>query len=240
MAAPRIQILPTHSEQFVQTFAPEPDAVQEEMTALAEERGDRFPGEASFPTVGHTVGGWLHQLASRPGIDRVFEFGSGFGYSAYWLARALDGSGELVLTERDQDELDLAREFMERGEFRASIRFEQGDARSIFERTTGDFDLVLLDHKNDEYPAAFETVADRLSTGGLLVADNVMTAAIIETEPLLAGLQNGTLSADTNAHTRGVFEFLQAVRTEPRFQTQLLPIGGGVAVSRHGGEIGDE
>lgn len=232
MPAPRIQILPDHSAQFVQTFAPKPDPVQKEMTTVAAERGDRFPGEGSFPTVGQPVGGWLYQQATQSEINRVFEFGSGFGYSAYWLARALTVDGELVLTERDQDELDLAREFMERGEFQATIQFEHGDAQSIFEQTTGDFDLVLLDHKNDEYPSAFDTVSERLSDGGLLVADNVMTAAIIETETLLAGLQDGQLSDEANAHTRGVYQYLQAVRSDQRFATRLVPIGGGLAVSR--------
>ncbi|MEF8771351.1 O-methyltransferase [Halodesulfurarchaeum sp.] len=232
MPAPRIQILPDHSEQFVQTFAPKPDPVQEEMTTVADARGDRFPGEGSFPTVGQTVGGWLYQQARQSGIDRVFEFGSGFGYSAYWLARALTADGEIVLTERDRDELGLAREFMERGEFQATIQFEHGDAQSIFEQSTGDYDLVMLDHKNDEYPAAFDAVADRLSDGGLLVADNVMTAAIIETETLLAGLQDGELSDEANVHTQGVYEYLQTVRSDQRFATRLVPIGGGLAVSR--------
>lgn len=134
MTAPRIQILPDHSEQFVQTFAPEPDSVQEEMAAVAQARGDRFPGEGSFPTVGQTVGGWLYHQATQQGIDRVFEFGSGFGYSAYWLARALPADGEL--------------------------------------------------------------------------------------------------SDEANAHTRGVYQYLQAIRSDQRFRTRLVSIGGGLAVSR--------
>jgi len=232
MTAPRIDVCPDHSAQFVQTIAPEPDAVQEEMATEAESRGYRFPGEGSFPTVGPTVGAWLYQLASRPDVKRVFEFGSGFGYSAYWIARALPERGKLVLTERDEDELALAREFMERGQFPATIQYEQGDALSIFEETTRTFDLVLLDHENDAYPAALERVRGRLSPGGVIVADNVMTAAIIQTEQLLAGLQKGAID-DVNAHTMGVYEYLQTVRSDPAFRTQLVPIGGGLAVSHY-------
>ena len=230
MTAPRIDVCPDHSAQFVQAVAPEPDGVQEEMAAEAEARGDRFPGEGSFPTVGPTVGAWLYHLASRPDVERVFEFGSGFGYSAYWLARGLSARGHLVLTERDGDELALARDFMERGGFSATIQYEQGDALSTFQETNGPFDLVVLDHKNDAYPAALERVRGRLSPGGILVADNVMTAAIIQTEQLLAGLQSGELGAG-NPHTRGEYEYLQAVRSDPAIHTQLVPIGGGLAVS---------
>jgi predicted O-methyltransferase YrrM/ABC-type nitrate/sulfonate/bicarbonate transport system substrate-binding protein len=172
----------------------------------------------------------LYHLASRPDVERVFEFGSGFGYSAYWLARALSGQRHLVLTERDEDELALACDFMDRGGFSATIQYEQGDALAAFDATTGTFDLVLFDHENDAYPAALEQVRGRLSSGGILVADNVMTAAIIQTEQLLAGLQTGEIG-DVNEHTRGVYENLQTVRAAPAFHTQLVPIGGGLAVS---------
>lgn len=230
MTGPRIQILPDHAASFVRTMAPDPDDIQAAMAAEADERGDRFPGEGSFPTVGPTVGAWLYQLARRPGVQRVFEFGSGFGYSAAWIARGLGGDGELILTERDADELALAREFLESGGYSPTIRYELGDAQSVFEGTSGEFDLVILDHENDAYPAALEVVPDRLAPQGVLVADNVMTAAIVQTERLLAGLQTGELE-EANAHTRGIFEYLQAVRSDPAFTTHLVPIGGGVAVS---------
>lgn len=232
MTTPRIDVCSDHSAQFVQTIAPEQDSVQDEMSAEAASRGDRFPGEGSFPTVGPTVGAWLYQMATRPSIDRIFEFGSGFGYSAYWMARALSDGSELVLTERDQDELALAQEFLERGEFPATIRYEQGEALPIFEDTSGKFDLVLLDHKNDEYPEAIDALPERLSTGGFVLADNVMTAAIIQTERLLAGLQEEPIG-DVNPHTKGVYDYLKALRADPAFATQLLPIGGGLAVSQY-------
>ncbi|MFW6376811.1 MAG: O-methyltransferase [archaeon] len=226
-----IDILPAHSESFVRALGPQPDAVVEEMEALAAERGDRFPGEEAFPTVGPAVGAWLQLLAELTGAERVFEFGSGFGYSAYWLARGL-GDGEIVLTEVDRDELDLAREFLARGDFEATIHFEHGDALEIVDAYDGPFDLVVLDHKNDAYPAAFEAVRGKLAPGGVLVADNVMTAAIIQTEALLSGLESGELPPGTNDHTRGVYEYLTAVRDDPAVTTGVLPVGGGVAVSR--------
>ena len=57
------------------------DALLADMHALALER--------SFPIVGPEVGRFLAQLVHLLGARRIFEMGSGFGYSALWLGRAL-------------------------------------------------------------------------------------------------------------------------------------------------------
>ena len=56
-----------------------------EMEAEGKERG--------FPIVGRNVGVTLEVLARSIGARRVMELGSGFGYSAYWFARAVGPGG---------------------------------------------------------------------------------------------------------------------------------------------------
>ncbi len=58
-----------------------------EMEAEAKEKG--------FPIVGRMVGVVLEILARSIGAKRVFELGSGYGYSGYWFARAVGSDGEL-------------------------------------------------------------------------------------------------------------------------------------------------
>lgn len=70
----------------------------------------------------------------------------------------------------------------------------------------------------------------------MIVADNVMTAAIIQTERLLDGLQAGE-HGEANAHTRAVYNYIKSVCSNPNLTTQLVPIGGGIAISyRHAAE----
>ncbi|MDD1607003.1 MAG: O-methyltransferase, partial [Methylococcaceae bacterium] len=52
-----------------------------EMEALAEKN--------NFPIVGRLVGVFLETMAKTINAKRVFEFGSGYGYSAYWFAKAV-------------------------------------------------------------------------------------------------------------------------------------------------------
>lgn len=218
-----------------------PSVVSEELAALARAVGpdpddtiaamDRRAEREGFPTVGPEVGGWLALLARIVGARRVFEFGSGFGYSAYWFARGLPADGEVVLTEVDADELDQAREFFERGGVADLARFEHGDAIETVERYDGPFDVVLVDNEKERYVEALRAVEDKLRSGGLVLADNAVTAVPVDTEDVLALLRGDERPSATGA-SAGIAEYLGYVGRHEDFETALLPLGEGVAVSR--------
>ena len=219
--------VPDDIERFAARIGPQPDRILAEMERRAIETG--------FPTVGPAVGGWLQQLAGLVGADRVFEFGSGFGYSAYWFARALPADGEVVLTEIDADELESARAFFDRSGYADRARFEYGDAIETAGRYDGPFDIALLDNEKHRYAEAFEAVRAKLPVGGVVVADNV-----IEGPFEFATLRRGLSEADGVERTdergtdaaRGVRAYLDHVGSIDAFETTLLPLGEGLAVSR--------
>ncbi len=215
-------VLPDDVAAFVRTAGDEPDDILRAMDERAESEG--------FPHVGPEVGQFLRLLAKLIDAERVFEFGSGYGYSAYWLAGALPSDGELVLTEMDASTLEAAKENMSAGGFGAIARYEVGDALETIERCDGPFDLVLLDHEKHRYREAFEAVKPKLSAGGAIVADNAMTAGGIEFENLLS-IVEGNEPADATDATRGIAAYLTAVTADPAFETVILPLGEGIAVS---------
>jgi predicted O-methyltransferase YrrM len=213
--------VPDDVETFAAAVGPEPDDVLREMDKRADETG--------FPTVGPAVGGWLQQLVGLVDARRVFEFGSGFGYSAYWFARGLPDEGEIVLTEIDADELDDAREYLDRGGYAEMADFEEGDAIHIVAAYDGPFDVVLIDNEKDRYVEAFEAVREKVPVGGIVVADN-MTAGPFAFETIHRVVVEGGETDD--AMTRGVADYLDHVRADEDFETTLLPLGEGLAVSR--------
>jgi predicted O-methyltransferase YrrM len=216
-----VDVLPADLARFVRTVGPRPDRVLAEM----ERRGDR----TGFPTVGPEVGGLLAVLARLTGAERVFEFGSGFGYSAYWVARTLGGGGLVVLTEYDDDELAAAREYFRRGGLADRAAFESGDALDAVERHGGPFDLVLLDHEKSRYRAGFEAVRSRVAPGGVVVADNVFAGGGVDHREV-GGLLRGE-AVDATEGSRGIADYLRAVRADDAFETVALPLGEGVSVS---------
>jgi predicted O-methyltransferase YrrM len=218
--------VPEGIERFATLVGPERDDVIEEMDAHAKATG--------FPTVGPAVGGWFRLLARAVGAERVFEFGSGFGYSAYWFAEAVGPGGTVVLCEYDADNCERAREYLRRGGYLERCVIEQGDAIETVREHDGPFDVVLLDNEKTRYREAFEAVQGKVAPGGLVVADNAIASGdsieFAELTALVAGED-----VDTGESTRAIADYLAAVRAADGFETALLPLGEGVAVSRRGG-----
>ncbi len=215
------QVLPEGVTALAEAVGPEPDELVEEMDARAEREG--------FPTVGPAVGGWLALLARVVDARRVFEFGSGFGYSAYWFARELPDEGEVVLTEIDREELEDARAYFERAGLAHRARFEHGDAVETIGDWEGPFDVVLVDNEKSRYLEAFEAVRGKVREGGLVLADNAVTAGPIDRTDVLALLRGESVEASDAS--RGIADYLAHVRDAEGFETALLPLGEGVAVS---------
>ena len=209
--------------RFARAVGPQPDSVLDEMEAYGEEIG--------FPIIGPEIGGWLQLLARMVDARRIFEFGSGFGYSAYWFARALPPAGEIVLTEVDTDELEMAQEYLDRGGLEEHAVFEHGDALETVADYEGPFDVVLIDILKHEYEAAFEAVREKVAPGGIIVADNMMMATSIEFDAVVRSVKQDAETVETNKQTRGIVDYLTRVRADPEFETGILPLGNGVAVS---------
>lgn len=192
---------------------------------------DAYGREVNFPTVGPDVGRFLRVAALMADAERVFEFGSGFGYSAVWMATALPDHGEIVLTDYNAENVDRAREFLQRAGYDDLVTFHVGDAVDAFENTSGTFDVVLIDHEKDRYVEAFDLVAERLADGGVVIADNVLDGPV-DPEHVRAGL-DGDEPIDTA--TAGIVGYVERVRDDPSFETVVVPLGEGIAVSVRSG-----
>jgi caffeoyl-CoA O-methyltransferase len=214
------EVIPARVSQFARAIGSTDDVI-DDMDAYADEQG--------FPTVGPEVGGWLSLLARMSGARSVFEFGSGFGYSAYWFAQALPNDGEIVLTERDSENLDRAREYLSRRGHLEQVTMEQGDAIETVEHYDGPFDIVLIDNEKHRYREAFEAVREKVASDGLVVADNAMTAGHMDFDALSEIVRGNVV--ETNEATRGIADYLERVTNDPDFETALLPLGEGLAVS---------
>ncbi len=178
-----------------------------EMEAEGRERG--------FPIVGRPVGVTLELLARSVGARRVFELGSGFGYSAYWFARAVGPEGEVHCTDGDPANEDKARERLTRAGLWDPIRWHAGDALASFAQVSGRFDIVFVDIDKHEYPDAWQAARDRIRPGGLYVADNTLSAG-------------GTTVLDEGRNPQAVREHNRLIAGDDRYVSTLMPMRSGV------------
>ena len=188
------------------------DPVLADMHALAAEKG--------FPIVGPEVGRFLYQLARLMNARRIFEMGSGFGYSALWFARALQdqGEGEVFVTDGDRDNIRLAREFHHRAGVNERVIYLTGYAKDLVQVTPGLFDIIFCDIDKEQYPEIYDIVRSRLRVGGALVIDNLLW---------------GGRAADPDNRddsTLGIRAFTERMWASPEFASSLLPIRDGVGL----------
>jgi len=209
-ARPSLEIVHPAIEEYLRGLAPDPDPILREMEALAESR--------SFPIVGPLVGRLLALLAHSIQARRILELGSGYGYSAYWFARALPPDGEIVCTEYSQDNARLARQFFARGGVRQRITYEVGEALDLVERHPGPFDIVFMDIDKAAYPEAFPKLLPRLRSGGLLITDNMLWSGAV-------------IHPAADAATLGIQAYTRSLYGSQELFTVILPLRDGVSVS---------
>ena len=186
-----------------------------EMEAEAEERG--------FPIVGRMCGVVIEILARGIGAKRVFELGSGYGYSAYWFVRATGPDGEVHLTDGDPANEKKALDYLGRAGLAAPITFHVGDAVTSLEAVGGEWDVIYCDIDKHGYPDAWAAARDRIRIGGLWICDNAIKA----------GGMNVATGEDTRGQgwTDAVRRHNDAVMSDDRFEATILPIREGVMVA---------
>lgn len=197
-------------EDYLNRLYPSGDAVLIEMERLA--------AKERFPIVGPLVGRFLAQMARLIGSKRVFEFGSGFGYSAYWFLKGMGDDGRVVCTDDEEENAGRAREFFRKAGLESRVQFEVGDALEIIDHQRGPFDMILIDCEKARYPMAYEKTVDRIRKGGLLIADNVLWSGSV-------------VKSSEEPSTIGIQTFNRRISANPQFFTSILPLRDGISIS---------
>ena len=221
----RLDVLHPSIGEYLLEVIPERDEVLTEMEAYARER--------RFPIVGPLVGRVLHQLVLLTNPTRIFEMGSGFGYSAYWMAKALrQPEAGIICTDGSQENADRAAGYLTRGGIADRIDYRVGNALEIIDETEGDFDIIYNDIDKDGYPEAFRKAIPRLRSGGLFITDNMLWLGRVVTYDTDADVQGLDEEEQwTHKTTVGVKELTRLLYSSPDVFTTIIPLRDGVSVA---------
>ncbi|PPD51269.1 MAG: methyltransferase [Methylobacter sp.] len=186
-----------------------------DMEALAEKN--------NFPIVGRLVGTFLETLAKMANAQRVFEFGSGYGYSAYWFAKAVGGQGQVICTEADFLNQEKAKNYLSAANLWDRVDFQVGMAQEVFARTEGVFDICYNDVDKGDYPDIWRMAKGRIRPGGLYIADNVLWKGRVAVENYAEAF---------SGWTEAIKEHNELVFNDPEFDAFINPTRDGVVVAR--------
>lgn len=184
-------------------------------------RMEQIAKREGFPIIGPVCGQLCYQMARTIGAKRIFELGSGFGYSTAWFARAVheNGGGVVHHVVWDDDLSGRARAHLAALGLEGVVTFHVGEAVETLRRIEGPFDIVFIDIDKDGYPAALDEAAGKVRPGGLIMADNVLWHGRIF-DP-----------ADQSAPTEGIREFTRRLVADPAWIATIVPARDGMMIA---------
>lgn len=212
----------TQVQDYMFKFVPERPAEVQRMEAFAQEN--------DYPFIGPVVGQLCYLLAKLVGAKRVFELGSGFGYSTAWFARAVqentqgDGSGVVYHVVWDEKLSQIARHHLSALGYDGLIEYRMAEAVEALQKTDGPFDLIFNDIDKADYPASLAVIAEKLRPGGLLIVDNMFLGGNT--------FDANNKSAEAAAEVAGVHEFTRLITTSPDWIVSFAPIWDGLIIAQ--------
>jgi caffeoyl-CoA O-methyltransferase len=203
----------THPDlnDYMLSLLPPRDKILAEMEILARKK--------DFPIIGPLCGRLLAQLAMITNPRVIVEMGSGFGYSAYWFAKATGVRTKIYCSDGCEDNRRLAMNFFKRGKIEKKIAYHVGNALDFLDTFNNDsVDIILNDIDKEQYPSALVKAVRKLKSGGLLITDNVLwSGKVLQKHPI-------------DVTTRGIVEFNTQIYRSKELFTTIIPLRDGVAV----------
>jgi predicted O-methyltransferase YrrM len=168
---------------------------------------------------GHLQGRLLSLLSKLINPTVALEVGTFTGYSTLCIAEGLSPNGYLYTIEANQEYAFLAKNFFEKSLYKNQIKLLVGDAHSVLPHFKETIDFAFIDADKKSYGFYFNYLADKIRSGGLLVADNVLWSGKVIDE------------TQTDKETTLIKEFNNQLINDSRFEVLMLPIRDGLTVA---------
>ena len=174
------------------------------------------------PIIRRETAALLKTMVTLVSPARILEVGTAVGYSALLMASVMPENCRITTIEKYEKR--IPKENFRLAGMEEKITLLEGDAGEILAGLSGSFDFIFMDAAKGQYINWLPDILRLLRDGGLLMSDNV--------------LQDGTIMEsryaverrDRTIHER-MREYLYTLKHMDEFETSILPVGDGVALS---------
>ena len=160
---------------------------------------------------------FLNMLIKINNSKNVLEIGTSNGYSGIWILKALEETrGKLTTVEYWEKRQSAARKNFEICVSDVKVESKIGSAVIVLQDLEEEiknfkrekFDFVFIDANKKEYVEYFEIVDRSLKSGGIILADNILS------------------------HYEKTLPYINVLFERVDYQSQILDIGAGMMLSR--------
>jgi len=154
---------------------------------------------------------------------RILEVGCAVGYSSSKFAEFTDDDCIIDTIEIDEERAKVAIQNIRNIGLQDRINIYIGDGVEIIPRLNFEYDIAFIDAAKSKYSIFLEESLKHMHKGGVILADNV--------------LYKGYVMSDYNKHkqrtaVRHLREYIKEITENPNFETEILEVGDGLAISR--------
>ena len=155
--------------------------------------------------------------------EKILEIGTAVGYSAICFTEFLKDGGRIDTIERDSKRVVEARQNIKDMMLENKINIFEGDAVEILPKLNEKYDMIFIDAAKGKYPFFLKEALRMINKNGTIFADNI--------------LYKGYVMSDYNKHkqrtaVRNLREYLAEVCNSDFFETEILEVGDGLAITK--------
>lgn len=184
---------------------------------------EQYAGENHVPVIQPEVAAFMKVMGKTLAPARILEVGTAIGYSAILFSGFLKSGGKIDTIERNEQMIELARKNIKAAGLQNTINVIAGDAMEVLSCLDKRYDMIFLDAAKGQYAEFLELSKRMLVPGGLLVSDNVLYKGMVAADALVVRRKKTIVTR--------MRSFLKALCQDESFETGIIPIGDGVAIS---------
>lgn len=176
-----------------------------------------------LPIIHKEVGQLIKMLINLTDTKKILEIGTNVGFSSIFMSEVMNNDGIVVSIERRKDFYEEALKNIKKFKKDKNIKIIMGDAIEVLDDINEKFDLIFMDAAKGHYELFFNKCMSIIKKGGIIISDNVLYKGMIATDDLVIRRKKTIVKRMRN--------YLEYICNDKRFETSVLPIGDGLAIT---------
>lgn len=185
---------------------------------------EQYAIATNVPIVRKEMQSFLKTLLVMNKPRQILEVGTAIGFSALLMSEFMPGDAHITTIEKYEKRIPIAKDNFTKYGKDQCITLLEGDATEILKQLDTPFDFIFMDAAKGQYIHFLPEILRLLTTGGVLVSDNVLQDGDIIESKYAITRRNRTI------HGR-MREYLYTLKNHEQLETSIIPLGDGVALS---------